>query len=101
MTQTTNLNRTAQDWAWAEFTSPNLSVDKDHALVLLAYARLADEALCTGNGYSYTTVNDVQAVLQDLLSWHEVNEATANLRACGLLVEHRDGYRVPEVAFGN
>lgn len=90
----------AQDWAWQEIAHQNLRWDVDStptALVLLAFARMADEALDSPNGYDYTTATKAAVFLQmDLAA---LGQAVNTLVRAGFLV-HRDiGYRVPEEAF--
>ena len=97
----------AEDWAWAEVASPNVDYDGGpYALVLLAFARLADEALNSPNGYGFTTVEDVAARIK--MDANQVHAAAHALERSGLLVRRSfDGtpatvkmaYRVPEEAF--
>lgn len=91
----------AQNWAWSEVTNPNMNWDIETtplALVFLAYARLADVALCSGQGYGNTSADDVAALLG--LGYRDVLFASATIAASGLLETIGHGfYRLPERAF--
>lgn len=88
----------AQDWAWEQVRSPNLRFEPETALTLLGFAKLADDALNSPNGYGRTETADVArltgADVEDLVP------RTISLANCGLLTrELLGGYRIPEEAF--
>lgn len=80
---------TASDWAWSQVRSPNLDFATPQtplALVFLAYARLADEALDSPNGYNFTTFTEMAEAI-GMTSYQWAVEVSEKLARCGLLVK--------------
>lgn len=83
---------------WAMYTGrTRLYMEASTAtLVLVAYAQHASAALFSPEGYSATTPSQVASLLDVSIS--TVRRWTKECVRRGLLVQHGDGYRLPEVA---